>query len=328
MIWKRLYSTASADQHGTMYQLRNLLHRTNVPKKPKANFNACEDFLTVIVTGHVLAAAMKVLKMSTLEDLPSSEFIPIWTADTKERREAIERISLKIVDEFVDFTFHKKKSTASKHNLVISYATELLSLGLFFQEYSDSVREGDGIRVLRCWRYLLPLFIASQRKNYSIEAFNFLYQYHFMLSPRQAQQLIWDRFVNTQGKPGRNIPADLHLEHLNRLVKGAIGSLGSNKTESCITRVGRAIGTLQPVLDQYDVSNRVTHPSGSHMSSPITKDCNILVKELTSNVYSSTSRDEKHRKYDSFVSVKDSLLQGVTHTQLINWITSHLPPSK
>ena len=31
-------------------------------------------------------------------------------------------------------------------------------------------------------------------------------------------ELMWGRFVNVHGKPGKNIPNDLHGEHLNRVV--------------------------------------------------------------------------------------------------------------
>ena len=279
----------------------------------------------------LLPHAMKVLKMTALDDLPSKEFIPIWTADIKERREAIKRVSLKVVDKFVDFTFHKEKINTCKTispsdlDLVYSYATEVLSLGLFFQEYSDAIREGDGTRVLRCWRYILPLFIASHRTNYSIEAFNILYQYHFMLSPRQAEQLIWSRFINTQGRPGRNVPCDLHIEHLNRLVKGAIGSLGSNKTEKCIKRVAKAIGTLKPVLDNFDADNGINDPSGVHKMSSATKECTVLVKELISNVLAFDKVNDKQRKHKSFPSITSSLLHNLSYEQLIDWIDSHIP---
>ena len=76
-------------------------------------------------------------------------------------------------------------------------------------EYRDAIREGDGIRVLRCWKYLLPLFKATQRHNYAIEAANLLIEYYYTFPPRQAQQLIWSHFLNTSGKPGQNIPSDL-----------------------------------------------------------------------------------------------------------------------
>ena len=42
------------------------------------------------------------------------------------------------------------------------------------------------------------------------------------------------------------------MEHLNRLAKEAIKELESNKTEHTITRIGKAIGTLAPVLDAFD----------------------------------------------------------------------------
>ena len=92
-------------------------------------------------------------------------------------------------------------------------------------EFKDAIREGDGKRVLRCWRYMLPLFRFTQHKNYCIEAFNLLCQYSFRLPPRQAEELIWSWFINTHGVPGRNIPLDLHLEHLNRLCKTSIAHI-------------------------------------------------------------------------------------------------------
>ena len=101
------------------------------------------------------------------------------------------------------------------------HARHLLALGCFYLEFSHAICEGDGDRVLRCWRYMLPMFISSGRKNYAIEALNLLVQHDFSLLPRQAAELIWGRFINTTGLPGRNIPNDLHMEHLNRSVKTA-----------------------------------------------------------------------------------------------------------
>ena len=56
MIWKYFYSKKSGREHGTLYQLRNVLHRTNV-SKPDKDFNACDDFFVIIVNSHILAAA-------------------------------------------------------------------------------------------------------------------------------------------------------------------------------------------------------------------------------------------------------------------------------
>ena len=52
----------------------------------------------------------------------------------------------------------------------MEYARETLSLGLLFLEFKDAVKEGDGTRVLRCWKYFLLLFHASGHTNYCLEA--------------------------------------------------------------------------------------------------------------------------------------------------------------
>ena len=41
---------------------------------------------------------------------------------------------------------------------VVEYAKDLISLGLLYLEYHDAVKEGDGIRVVHCWKFWLPLF--------------------------------------------------------------------------------------------------------------------------------------------------------------------------
>lgn len=49
---------------------------------------------------------------------------------------------------------------------VMNYANELMSLGIFYLNFKDAIREGDGERVLVCWKFLLPLFKVSDRRNY------------------------------------------------------------------------------------------------------------------------------------------------------------------
>ena len=63
--------------------------------------------------------------------------------------------------------------------------------------------------------------------------------------------------MNTKGQQGTNIPNDLHMEHLNRLVKTAIGGLGGNKIE-------RVLRVLSPLLDNFDSVNGVAKESGRH----------------------------------------------------------------
>ena len=118
---------------------------------------------------------------------------------------------------------------ASMHGQAIDhkfeYTREVITLGLLYFEFSNSIREGDGNRILRCWRYFLLLFKAARREKYSVEAFILLVQYHFIFTERMKMQLLWSRTINVHGKRGRNIPMDLQMEHFNRECKGAIGHL-------------------------------------------------------------------------------------------------------
>ena len=80
----------------------------------------------------------------------------------------------KVVDTFVDISYVDKENKHT-HNLdhVYEYACEVMQLGLLF-EFKDAIREGDGHRIIRCWRYFLLIFKHTNRTNYSIEAFHLL----------------------------------------------------------------------------------------------------------------------------------------------------------
>ena len=63
-----------------------------------------------------------------------------------------------------------------------------------------------------------------------------LAQYYIVLPPRMALHFVWSRCVNTTGKPGVNVPCDLHMERL-RLENGM-------DITSCIDEKSDSIGSL------------------------------------------------------------------------------------
>ena len=283
VIWKYFYNVDSAREHSTLYQLRNLINRKNVVNKPKSNFNACNDFFEVIITAHILAAAIEVLGMKSLGDTPSEEIVPtpetVWMGTEEERMEKLEEISMHITQRIINISFNGK-SNISTGDGVYDYSRNLLSIGCLYLEMRDAIKEGDGERVLQGWRYLLPVFLNSGCKNYTIEAFQFLYQYQYGLPTRQAQQLIWSRFVNTQGVQGKNISLDLYLEHLNHICKTSIEHLGGNKTDDAIVRCGKVLGTMYRLLEKFDKDNSVSDVSGAHLKPSYKRDLNIILHEL------------------------------------------------
>ena len=64
------------------------------------------------------------------------------------------------------------------------------------------------------------------------------------------------------GLPGHNISFDLHMEHLNKLVKLSIEGLGANKSDKAIKRVAKAMGALSKTTESFDSEIGVASPSG------------------------------------------------------------------
>lgn len=193
-----------------------------------------------------------------------------------------------------------------------------MTLGLLYEEFVDAVREGDGSRIMRCWRYLFLVFKENGRSNYSTEAFTLLAQHTFLLSPRQSQQLMQSRFVNVHGKPGRNISCDLHMEHLNRLLKTCISTLGANKTPAAIVRLGKCIGPMSAILDAFDYEHDVKRDPGSHKRAKIDKDLKLLTNELYTKTH--VFAHSPGRKHSAFPNVEKSLLTGGDKANLRSWM--------
>ena len=148
-----------------------------------------------------------------------------------------------------------------------------------------------------------------------------LNQIEFTLTKRESSELLRNRFVNVHDMEGRNIPCNLHVEHLNRLCKDAVYGLQANKTPSAIVRVGKSLGSLSHFLDKFDKDNGVRVPTGAHHKPSFSKDRDTILKELQqSQVFSESDTSRKHR---SFSKVK-VLLHSTSCKEICTWMTQHM----
>ena len=58
---------------------------------------------------------------------------------------------------------------------------------------------------------------------------------------------------------------------------------GANKTRTAVTRVGRSIGTLSPMLDQFDRETVVKVGSSKYKKQSAVEDIAIAVEELVAS---------------------------------------------
>ena len=301
MIWKRLFSKNSCTDRGTLFQLKQLLHRSSVPTDPGDNMKAAEDFLLVVPHSYILAAANFILSS---EPRPGNVAI----------------LSRKIIDKFVLVSIlcsNPPNIDNKKADKVCVYAMELLTLGLLWHDFHDSSKEADGDRLVRVWKFNLILFKAARRKNYAIEALNLILQVDYFLSPREAAQVKWCRCINNTNLPGRNIPMDLYLEHLNKRLKTALRNVGSNITDNSVQLAAQSVAVIEHMCQQFQaVTANNKYPSNKNSSPSFDTDCKIILNVLQQQ---EVFVQKDSRQYSTFKFHK-SLFQQMSFTNMAKWI--------
>ena len=269
-----------------------------MPSDPKSNMNAAEDFLSLVLHAHTVAAAKTVLKYvscSSVSDLAS-----------------------RIV---VNFVHLSPPPASSPSEPVVDgvqfYATELLSLGLIWHCFHDAIREGDGDRIIRYWKLLLIIYKASDKRNYGKEAVILLLQYHCTFSERARTQLLWSRCINTKGNRGGNIPCDLHMEHLNRRLKIMLRNV--TITPKIVEKAGKCLGTVNRVCIQFEQQTATRKSLGGHAVPGFGKDFDTILGVLEEESVFTT----KHRSHPTF-NFKRHLMDMFTETELIKRIKTNV----
>ena len=264
------------------------------------------------------------LGMKSLDDVPTTGDIDpnTWMLPDGDRKSALYSFCQEVIDEHVNFSFCSEVNCSTDG--VLNYTNEVMSLGIFYLNYKDAVREGDGERVLLCWKYLLPIFKVTDRRNYSLEVLRMLYSFHFTLSPRQKHQLLWSWFVNVRGLPGHNIAADLHMEHLNHVCKQAVRGIGANKTKESITRIGKAIGPLAEVTSNFDRDVLTLSNNGHHKVASAKKDNSTVINELLNHARMFEETENRHLYYFKNFCKKGSLFMKVSKKQITKWIQDNV----
>ena len=101
-------------------------------KKPKKDVAACENFFELVVEAHIVAAAMLMFEMSSIDDHPCTALFPQGSERmSKQQRKSILLSAVKkVVTDLVDVSYPKASKKDSDH--VYAYARKVLFLGLPF----------------------------------------------------------------------------------------------------------------------------------------------------------------------------------------------------
>ena len=282
-----------------MYQLRNTINRTVVPHDPEKNMHAAEDFMLLLLHAYVTYAGK--------------------LQQASQHRQLAE-LAKGIMDTYISIPNMSDKRSPDSTDTVYLYATEIITLGLLWHGFHDAIKEGDGDRILRYWKFLLVAFKATGHRNYAKEAVNLLYQYYYVFPERKKQQLLWSRCVNTRGCAGANIPCDLHMEHLNRQLKSIIRGMGGNVTPARIQKAAKSIAVVHRVCAVFELETVGHRHSDRHPYPTFEKDMAVIVKILEEE----KMLVKKPARQYPFYKSKKSVLHTFTRPALLQRIQQSL----
>ena len=205
---------------------------------------------------------------------------------------------------------------------VFNYHCSLMNMALLLRNFNDATKEGDGPRIIRCIKVFLLHYKqdGSGSTKYALEALYQLFQLNALLTPRDAEKLLWNRSINNQGGPGNNVPCDLDLEHDNHLFKDMCRGLGANVTNNSVTRISNAFFVFKELLKNLDKETQIKSSSGEHAKKDIKQDLKKVVKTLVEEKVF-VMHEERIMHY--FTNHPRDYLQLLDSKQLFNWINEH-----
>lgn len=204
---------------------------------------------------------------------------------------------------------------------IFSYNCALLTDGLFFLNFLDAIKEGDGARLMRQYKYLMLYCKAdSHSSKYALECLHQLFTTMALLSPRDSERFVWNRFVNNANMRGTNIPLDLDVEHSNNVVKQGIKNLGPNLTEKSISRICNAESATRTITEKLDAALQQLKKSGRHANVSTNKDVEVLIKRaVEADIFSQIDS----RSYKHFSHFCRDELAHLDPSELFKWINNH-----
>ena len=312
---------------GTLFQARNFLNSTSVPKSPMKDINACEELLLKFSDA---------LLVTAFKDLVERKVINIECQDSESQNQSLMNSILDvIVDEyfvlkvskddldkstyscpFCSNHSYKRAKTLQKHikrchnnaavnsheDGVQNYSKNALTLSFLVKNFIDARKHGDGPRIIQIYKFFLLYFKVDHRTKYSFQTLHLLAQINYLLPPALAYELTWNRFVNTKGDIDSNVEIDRHIEHQNKHFKNDIAQFKGKVTEKSLARTSKTYLETSKILEHVDKQMNVKPPSGRHSMVSWEDDVKCLSEQFTNANLFESIPGRHHNRFPGFPS--------------------------
>jgi len=328
----KLYKTKSSNEHGTLYQLRNLIERRNVVTTVSKDYHAVSAFFDLAVECHVVAAAMQVLEMEDIDAKPACLPRRMEIVDKHKKSQILHSIAALIIDRFIfnkmtavlegmtddDIQLPEEPVPQNEPDHVLNYASAVMKYGLLRRVALMSTKSGDGERALRHWKFAIPLYHEAHKTKYRLEGFLLIASVKALLPARLSKQVLCSRFVNLTGGEGNNLDGDYVLELQNNLAKSKIKTLGPNHTPEMVMRIGKTMMFSHEVTRCLGSQLGVAPISRTHTSQETTRDKHLIIEEL--HLIAKVFHYIPGREHATFSQQPDDIYSAIKVPELHKWL--------
>ncbi|KAK3109124.1 hypothetical protein FSP39_023510 [Pinctada imbricata] len=189
------------------------------------------------------------------------------------------------------------------------YALMVMWRGLNQRIRKDAIRENDGERMIRHWKFDMLQFFEKNHPKYFLQGQRLLSACNGAVSPRLKHTIIWSRTVNTREGKGNNIA----MEHLNNEYKASVKDSGT-LTADTIARHSQMVGIGKAIRNVYELKLSDGH-TRTHRKAVVdrSKDLKTFVEMMYFERIFENNPGRRHRAFQDF---KFEILQNVNPKKL------------
>lgn len=209
----------------------------------------------------------------------------------------------------------------SGQDFIRNYSRNAMLLCLIANDFEDARKHGDGLRIIRLLKFMMLFFKHDGKRKYVFHILHHLAQIKFLLPPKLAHDIVWNRFVNHCGKVDSNLEMDREVEHHNRAFKLDCRLCMGKVTDNSISRSSCSYQQTEDLLAIYDKCSSVKTMSGKHPQPNMHKDVEGLATDLHSAQIFSNIPGRCHKAFPSF---PRTVLQTLEPMKLKQWMIDKL----
>ena len=200
---------------------------------------------------------------------------------------------------------------------VWNYHSAFLKMALLERDFQDAIKEGDGARICRLWKFKMLYFKKEGRHRYSLEALKLIFDLQALLSPSEAHRVKWNRTVNPSGQAHNNMSMDLNCEHYVLYTKQCIERIGANVQFPIAQTMSKTLGEMKDFVECFDKSCGIPPESGKHTAANKEEDITLMADILQQHkVFEFTPG----RSYSCFQNQKANPIRDLKEADLKKWI--------